>query len=103
MPPKYVYNPDLPPIHRRKAHVIYSAVKPPIEIFLWNISTYEKLVDTLMRQLEGEIEKKDKIRRVQNLFTHFGNHRVWGEIKTDDQVMRMMNQRENIQMIVVVA
>src|ERR1043165_4702410 len=58
-----------PVILRRDGHVIFSPIKPPLQMKFWNIHSLEQLKRELMSWLEGEYKFVEVIRRTQRLRT----------------------------------
>lgn len=93
-------------IIKRNVNLIYSAVKPPIKIRLWNTETFEHLQRSLIRWLDGYIADGEKIRRIQRLVTVYnykGEIRLWNSVKTDTDCCIMIHSCEDIVPMVVIA
>lgn len=93
-------------IVKRNATLVFSATKPPMNIRLWGVQTFEHLQRSLIRWLDGDIPEGEKIRRVQRLVTSCdqnGEVRYWEDVKTDKDVRIMMNLSPEIQLMVVIS
>ena len=53
------------PFMKRDAYVIYSPIKPPMKMLLWNTQTLEHLKRELNRWLDGEIVDGEKIVKIE--------------------------------------
>src|SRR3954470_10522158 len=96
-----------PPIVRRNGYVIFSAVKPPMQVMFWNIQSMDQLKRTLLRFLEGEWSQGEQIRSIKRLRTRGGvfleRQRWWETMEDDIQCTLMMEDREDIVLTVVIS
>lgn len=86
-------------IRCRKGIVVYSRVKPLMEMLFWNIQSVEQLHRNLIRWLDGEIPEDERIRSIERL----NFQRRWVRIRTDRDVREMMFRPTEIHLIVVIS
>src|ERR1051325_9338528 len=53
------------PFMKRDAYVIYSPIKPPVKMLLWNTQTLDHVKRELNRWLDGEIVDGEKIVKIE--------------------------------------
>src|SRR3954466_10502488 len=98
------YQPD---VRRRNGYVIFSAVKPPMQVMFWNIQTMEQLKRNILRFLDGEFVPGEQIRSIKRLRTRGGvfleRQRWWETMEDDIQCTLMMEDREDIVLTVVIS
>lgn len=76
-------------IIKRNPVIVFSPTKPPMNIRLWNVQTFEHLQRSLIRWLDIDILEGEKIRRIERLVTNHnqnGEVRFWDAVKTDKEV-----------------
>lgn len=86
--------------------LVFSPTKSSMKIRLWNVQTFEHLQRSLIRWLDGDILKGEKIRRIERLVTtHNQNGEVlfWDAVKTDRDVRIMINESQEIMLMVVIS
>lgn len=92
-------------IIKRKINLIYSTVKSPMKIQLWNTETFEHLQRSLIRWLDVDNTNGENIRRIKRLVTVYNNngeHRIWESVKIDSECRIMMHSLKEIVLMVVI-
>ncbi len=97
-----------PVILKRDGHVIFSPLKPPMEMKFWNIRSLDQLKRSLMSWLEGDYQPGEVIRRIQRLRTRFSFEtgetiRWWVEVESDIDCIQMMHGSDDIVLTVVIS
>ena len=95
-------------IFTRDGYVIFSATKPPMKMKFLHILSMERLKREFMRWIEGDIEVGEHIRRIQRKRTTTslvtGRPQSWlEEVKTDRDVMLMMDGSDEIVLTVIIS
>ena len=90
---------------KRDAHVIFSTIKPPVKIKLWNMQTFEHFQRHLIRWLEGDIPEGEQIRKIQRQIIVRNKNRItnsWKTVRNDVDLLMMMIGPDDIMLIVCV-
>ena len=93
------------PFMKIDAYVIYSPIKPPMKMLLWNTQTLEHLKRELNRWLDGEIVDGEKIVKIERKVMVVGPNGETPSLRlvhNDACVLMMMLTSEDLIMLMVI-